>query len=330
MKILTLIISSLTFINICHAQQFVEMEMHQIDYRHNIAPSFQSKLIQSAMCLFRMKENMERKVMKNSFKNGPAKIPRSLLNNYNVIENEQNGRKVWAISPINNESDIVILYLHGGSYMRNIALPHWLLIEQLIRRTKATVVIPDYPLAPQANCIETYSFIKTLYLNLATNNPTKRIVFMGDSAGGGLAIGFAQYLKTENIKQPDEIIVFSPWLDVSMSNPDIEKLDKEDKILSIRGLKNAGKKYAGDLDVKDYRVSPIYGNFSGINRISIFIGTNDLLYADCQKLKQLLRNHNNSFNYFEYPDMFHDWVIVKGLKESQDVMLKVSEIFNDI
>lgn len=329
MKILTLIITSLLLINVCNAQKSEEINQNNTDYKHNISPSFQSKLIQSAIGLLGIKDNMERKVMKNSFKNNPAKIPHSLLKNCNVKENEQNGRKVWTISPISNKSDLVILYLHGGSYMRNIALPHWILIEQLIRRTNATVVIPDYPLAPQANCKETFSFIEALYLKLITDYPTKRIVFMGDSAGGGLALGLAQDLKIGNIKQPDEIIVFSPWLDVTMSNPDIEKLDKEDKILSIKALKIAGQKYAGDLDLKDYRVSPIYGDFVGLGRISVFIGTNDLLFADCQKLKQLMKDQNNHFNYFEYPEMFHVWIIVKGLKESQDVIDKVVKLVND-
>ena len=92
--------------------------------------------------------------------------------------------------------------------------------------------------------------LKLYIAKLITDYPTKRIILMGDSAGGGLAFGFVQQLRNENKKQPEQIIIFSPWLDVTMNNPNIELIEKEDKMLSIKGLKNAGQKYAGNLRLK--------------------------------------------------------------------------------
>jgi acetyl esterase/lipase len=300
--------------------------MSNIDYQHNIAPSFQSKLIQFAVGLFGMKQRMEKKMITNSFVKDPVKIPVTLLRNFNIQESEQKGRKVWTISPPVNKSDLVILYFHGGAYMGNVCKEHWIFIEKLISKTNSAIVIPDYPLAPEGTYKETYNFIGDLYKRLITNYPTKRIIFMGDSAGGGLAIGFTQQLRNENKKQPSGIIAFSPWLDITLSNPNIRMYEKQDKILSIKGLKSAGQKYAGNTDSKDYRVSPIYGDFAGICRISVFTGTNDLLYSDVYKLKQIMQVQNSDFNYFEYPGMFHDWVMVTGLKESDDVMNKVVDL----
>jgi acetyl esterase/lipase len=303
--------------------------MNNIDYEHNIPLSFEAKLIQAIMSLFGMKKKMEKKMIASSFAKNPAKIPNSLLKIFNIIEIEQNGRKAWTISPFNSKSDLIILYFHGGAYMANISKQHWYLIEQLINSTKATIVIPDYPLAPEATYKETYGFIQELYTRLLNDYPTKRFVFIGDSAGGGLALGFVQQLRNDNKKQPVEIIIFSPWLDVSMSNSNLDILDKEDKILSIRGLKNTGQKYAGNLDLKDFRVSPIYGDLTGLCRISIFTGTKDLLNADAKKYKQLMKDQNICFNYFEYPKMFHDWVIITSLKESQDVIDKVAKLLGE-
>jgi acetyl esterase/lipase len=300
--------------------------MINIDYQHNIAPGFQSKLIQFTVGLFGMKQRMEKKMITNSFVKDPVKIPVTLLRNFSIQESEQKGRKVWTISPPVNKSDLVILYFHGGAYMGNICKEHWIFIEKLISKTNAEIVIPDYPLAPEGTYKETYNFIGDLYMRLITNYPTKRIIFMGDSAGGGLAIGFTQQLRNEKKKQPCEIIAFSPWLDITLSNPNIKMYEKKDKILSIKGLKSAGQKYAGNADSKDYRVSPIYGDFAGICRISIFTGTNDILIADAHKLKQIMQVQNSNFNYFEYPGMFHDWVIFTSLKESDDVMNKVVDL----
>jgi acetyl esterase/lipase len=213
--------------------------------------------------------------------------------------------------------------------MSNLRTEHWRLIEKLISKTWATIVVPDYPLAPDASCKETYDFVEGLFTGLLTEYPSKRIVFMGDSAGGGLALGFTQQLRDGNKKQPDQIIIFSPWLDVTLSNPILEKLDKADKLLSIAGLKNAGQKYAANLDLRDFRVSPIYGDLTGMCRISLFTGTRDILNADAQKFKQLMKEQKIYFNYFEYPDLFHDWVIITSLKESLDVINKVDKLVND-
>jgi acetyl esterase/lipase len=324
-RLMPLIIATIFVINECHAQNS-GLKVNGIDYQHSISQSFQSKLIQTALGMFGMKKKTERKMMTNGFTKEPAKIPNSLLNNFTVEVAEHNARKVWTVSPIDSKSDLIILYLHGGAYISNLSKEHWSLVEKLIRKTNATIVVPDYPLVPEANCLAAYDFIERLYNQLIAEYPSKRIVFMGDSAGGGLAVGFTQQLRDENIKQPEQIILFSPWLDVTMSNPLLEKFDKEDNLLSIAGLKSAGHKYAANIDLKDFRVSPIYGNLSGLCTISIFTGTHDLLHADAQKFKQLMREQNTNFNYFEYPGLFHDWAIFTTLKESLDVINKVDKL----
>ena len=93
--------------------------------------------------------------------------------------------------------------------------------------------------------------------------------------------------------------------------------------LNIEGLKIAGQKYAKDLNRKEYRVSPLYGDYSGLCPISVFTGTHDILYADAIACKEKMKNHQTRLNYFEYPGMFHDWMMVTNLKESRDVMNKI-------
>ena len=303
--------------------------LDNIDYQHNIPLSFEAKIIRYAMSVIGLKKNLEKKMILNKFEKDPAKPSKSLLRNFNIREIEQNGRKVWTVSPKVLKTDVVMLYLHGGAYMANISKQHWDLIRQLIHKTNATIVIPDYPLTPAAGCKETYEFIEILYTRLTAEFSSERIIFIGDSAGGGLAIGFAQQLRNGKKRQPDQIILFSPWLDVTMSNPDIELTEKVDRILSIEGLRNAGEKYAGNLDLKDFRVSPIFGDMNGLGRISVFTGTEEILNADAQQCRQLLKEQQIRFNYFEYPEMFHDWVIITSLKESRDVINKVHDLVNE-
>ena len=295
-------------------------------YSHKVSPSIESRLIQLFMGLIGMKRAMERKILNNSYSKKPSSIPKSIQRRFSIDIEEYNGRKVWTISPKNRTSSTVTLFFHGGAYYANITPMHWQLINNLLDTTSATFVVPDYPLAPESTCTDTYQFLDAVYAKLITEYSSKKFVFMGDSAGGGLALGFAQKIRNEGQLQPEHIILFSPWLDASMDNPGIAELDKYDRILNVNGLKIAGENYSGKLDVKDFRVSPIYGNFSNLGKISIFIGTNEVLIADVRLLKQLLKDQKIDFNYFEYPGMFHDWVVVKQLIETRDVLEKVSQI----
>lgn len=306
--------------------------MENIDYQHNIPLSSEARLIRFIMSLIGLKKKMEKKMVLSSFDTEPAKPPKSLQRKLTIQETEKEGRKVWRVYPKESKTGSVILFLHGGAYMAGISKLHWDLVNQLTQGTNAIVVVPDYPLTPASGCSETYQFIETLYTGLRAEFPDKPLIFIGDSAGGGLALGFAQQLRNGRKKQPDQVILLSPWLDVTMSNPDAGPTEKADKILSIEGLRSAGQKYAGDLDMKDYRVSPIFGDFNGLCSTSVFTGTEDILNADARKYRELMKNlkkdQQNQFNYFEYPGMFHDWVIITSLKESRDAISKIRQLVN--
>lgn len=297
--------------------------MNLSEYQHNEPASINSKVIQFFLKLIGIKNQTKKQMLANRMNTNPAKPGQSLRRSCNVEESTQDNRKVWTVSPKAGKSDVMVLFLHGGAYMGNIMRLHWDYVKHLIQKTNAAVIVPDYPLAPADSYKETYDFIQKLYSGMQEKYPGKRILFIGDSAGGGLAFGFVQYLRNTNQKQPEQIILLSPWLDITMDNPELKIIDPKDTILNIEGLKIASQKYAKDLDRKEYRVSPLYGDYSGLCPISVFTGTHDILYADAIACKEKMKNHQTRLNYFEYPGMFHDWMMVTNLKESRDVMNKI-------
>lgn len=198
---------------------------------------------------------------------------------------EINGMQVFTYGN-EEKSKNVILYLHGGAYVNEINYQHHLYCLKLSRKLNAFVLSPVYGLAPLHKWHETFEAVTQLYLDLLQTN--KNITLMGDSAGGGFVLSFAQYLKTIDLPQPKHIIAFSPWVDISMSNTPYDS--ENDPILGEVGLRQIGKFWAGDLDTKDYRVSPTYGDNAGLSKTLIFAGTNEIFYKDiveyCDKLKK--------------------------------------------
>ena len=209
-----------------------------------------------------------------------------------------------------------ILYIHGGAYVMEINYQHLLYCLMLSRKLNAYVLAPIYPLAPKGKAEETYEIITDLYKNLIQRD---NLILMGDSAGGGFAHSFCQYLKTVNLPQPDKIITFSPWVDISMSNPPYDS--ENDPILGEVGLKEIGKSWAGDLDTQDYRVSPLFGDNVGLPDTLIFAGENEIFYKDIVKYVENLKKDNVNVKLVTGNGLFHIYPLFpipearKALKE---------------
>ena len=101
-------------------------------------------------------------------------------------------------------------------------------------------------------------------------------------------------------------------------------MDDQDPFLGIQGLIDAGKLYAGDLDRTSYVVSPIYGELHGLAPISVFVGTRDIMVADCRKLRHLAARANIPLDYHEFEDMVHDWMLFP-LPEANEAIRKIEE-----
>lgn len=189
-----------------------------------------------------------------------------------------------------SDSGRTFFYLHGGAFVSEITVFHRQVVERLARLSDSKAVVPLYPLIPFADHKATIRFVKRLYLRYKKKNPEEKIIFVGDSAGGGLAFTMCEVFAKENIAMPEKVIAFSPWMDVSMSNPRIAEYEDSDVLLYPSSLKFFGKKWAGAIDTKDYRVSPRFGDLSVIPDVSVYVGTNEILYPDvvesCEIMKE--------------------------------------------
>lgn len=193
-----------------------------------------------------------------------------------------------------------ILYIHGGAYVNEINYQHLLYGLKLSRKLDAHVLLPVYPLAPLHKAMESFDLITDLYQSLTSKN---NLILMGDSAGGGFVLSFCQHLKTINLPQPDKIITFSPWVDISMSNSHYDS--EKDPILGEIGLREIGKSWAGDLNTKDYLVSPIYGDNECLPRTLIFAGTNEIFYKDIEKYVDNLKRDDVDVKFIIGQGLFH-------------------------
>lgn len=252
--------------------------------------------------------------------------PKELLRTCVLEKHLVNGRNVFTLKPKGNFSGKRILYLHGGAYVQNFVRQHWSFLGALIKSLQCEIVAPDYPLAPQYTWKDTFAMIEIVFRKSLPLDPSN-FILMGDSAGGGLALALAQKMKQDNLPQPGQIILLSPWLDITLNNPDIKNVDEIDPFLGIKGLKKAGKAFAGDTDPRHYLLSPINGTLDGLGKISLFIGSRDLLVADARRFKALAESRGVRINYFEYEGMVHVWMLL-NFRESKQAKQQIIELIS--
>ena len=182
-----------------------------------------------------------------------------------------------------------VMFLHGGGYINEIVPAHWRFVGQMTRKAGVVCVVPIYPLAPRATAKDVVPATAELLRMLLEDAGPAKVTVVGNSAGAGLAIAACQWLRDRGHRQPNRLMLISPAADASVSRPEQVAIAARDPIQDIPGIVEAGRLYAGDLDLGHPFVSPLNGAFRALAPMTIFSGTRDLLYPDSVDLAERAR-----------------------------------------
>ena len=259
-----------------------------------------------------------------------SKIPNPVKDNIQIETKEYMSRKVFIISPKNGKNDKVILYFHGGAYTAEMTNNHWNFLQNLSNDSKATIIVPDYPLAPKYTYKDVQKMSEALYKDVIKNVGDINLIIMGDSAGGGLALGLTENMSINNIELPTKTILISPWLDTTMSNTQIENIQHNDKDLNKFKLYSAGILYTRCKNEDNNAfVNPINGELSKLKNITIYIGTHDILNPDCHLLYDKAKKVGLDIKIREYEEAQHIWIINNeddlAKKAYNDLLMEIGE-----
>jgi acetyl esterase/lipase len=284
--------------------------------------SWQASFVSGALRLLRVKQSgsspdkAQRAIDRSRAKGIPHPPPSKACHGLEVGVDSDRGYPVYEVRPQSGEVSRRVVYLHGGSYTFQIAGIQWRFVLELARSVPAHLTVPIYPLAPEAKAATTVPAMTDLLEQIIDEAGAEQVTLIGDSAGGGMALAVAQQLRKRG-KQPARIILLSPWLDVSMSDPRLAEVEPRDPMLSLAGLAYCGKCYAGDLDPKDPMASPLYGDLSGLAPIDLFIGTHDVLWVDAIRLAERAAAVAADVRMHEAPNMLHVYPMITFAPEGK-------------
>ncbi|SEE47422.1 Acetyl esterase/lipase [Rhizobiales bacterium GAS191] len=249
-------------------------------------PSWQSRCINALLRLLPIKKRtasaaaVQEYVRKLALR--PASYePTGLGRGVEVTLKSVAGWPVYYTAPsANPDVGNYVLFLHGGGYVKEIVRAHWRFIGYLTRNARVRCVVPIYPLAPRATAKDIVPAVGELLRKLLEDAGPAKVTVVGNSAGAGLGLAAAQWLRDAGYRQPNGLVLVSPGLDASISRPEQMAIAARDPVQDIPGISEAGRLYAGDLDVAHPYVSPLNGDFRGLAPMIVFSGTRDLLYPD--------------------------------------------------
>lgn len=216
-----------------------------------------------------------------------------------------------------NAAKGVLVYLHGGAFYFGPVKEHWLYIASICKRTGMAGILVDYGFAPQ----RPYPIGMDEILGLINGlDLPKQWAILGDSSGAAMAVSTTIRLRETGARVPPKLLLMSPWIDLTLENPAIALTEKDDVMMTVRRLSNAARVYLGEADLRAPDVSPMFASLDDLPETLIQIGTADLLLWDCRKFYLKCLDAGVQVSYEEYPDAFHDFMMLSFLPEAKRAM----------
>ena len=166
---------------------------------------------------------------------------------------------------------------------------------------KVPIISVDYGKAPQYpfphglhDCFEGYMWMLYVFHQIFDVYP-KKVILVGDSAGGNLVAALTNLLILKNLRIPDGIVLVYPALNLNYESYTPSLLTSlNDMILPHTFLKICLEAYLqGDVDPdNDPLVSPVKANKEILEKYPatrIFVGSKDPFHDDCCRLCEKLK-----------------------------------------
>ncbi|UPK32118.1 alpha/beta hydrolase [Bradyrhizobium sp. 186] len=280
------------------------------------APSLQSHCFNALLSLLPFKQQLAsaeavqahvRKLALRPASHEPTGLGRGV----EVTLTKMGGWPVYYTAPSSgHEGRNYVMFLHGGGFINEIVPAHWRLVGRMTREARVVCVVPIYPLAPAATAKDVVPATAELLRMLLEDAGSAQVTVVGNSAGAGLALAACQWLRDRGHRQPGRLVLISPAADASISHPEQVAIAARDPIQDIPGIIEAGRLYAGELDVGHPFVSPLNGAFRSLPPMLIFAGTRDLLYPDSVDLAARARGAGVPVELHLLRDQPHNYALM--------------------
>jgi epsilon-lactone hydrolase len=243
-------------------------------------------------------------------------------------QGELGGVPVVTVETPGIDPSVAVLYCHGGAYAFGSAADSVGLAGDVSRRVGARVVSVDYRLAPEHPFPSAIEDATAAYRALLDDGlPSAKIAFVGESAGGGLVAATLVALKDADLPQPASAVVFSPWVDLTVSGASATGKASLDPALTPDALRTRARDYLGDRDAATPLASPVFADLTGLPPLLIQVGSHEILLDDAVRLAARAADHDVAVELQAWPGVPHVFQGFAALLDDADRALLAAAAF---
>jgi epsilon-lactone hydrolase len=216
-------------------------------------------------------------------------------------------RAEWSLVPGSDDSR-VLMFFHGGGYCSGSLLSHRRMVTEAGRATGVRTLAVAYRLAPEHPFPAAFDDALAAWRFLQRQGiAAEHVAVAGDSAGGGLSLALAMKLHGDTEPLPACLWLVSPWTDLTMSGSSVTAKDPDDPLIHKGYLQELADAYLGGADPRDGRVSPLFGNLTGLPPMLIQVGSAETLLDDAVRLAAAAGEADTAVSLQIWPHMIHAW-----------------------
>lgn len=187
-----------------------------------------------------------------------------------------------------------------------------------MREVPAVVDVVLYPLAPVYGFEEACRAALDSYWYARREDPTGNVVVVGDSAGGYLAVACAQMALARGIAAPDQVIAYSPMLDLFGHDAEKDALGEVDPVISLSGLREVLGLWAPKDECQGVFPPDIMaGPFQGLCPVTIFAGGREALLPDSLEFVRHAAKCKAPVDLVVRGEMWHTYPLFMDMPEAE-------------
>ncbi|MGI6297717.1 MAG: alpha/beta hydrolase [Saccharofermentanales bacterium] len=219
----------------------------------------------------------------------------------------------------------VLIYFHGGGYVTGSLLSARVLSTSLAFEMPLRMLSVNYRLAPEhpfpAALLDALAVYDQL---LADGWSPANIGFIGDSAGGGLALSAAMAIRDSHKPLPACIALISPWTDLTGDSSSFQEKAEEDVMLIPEEINEYAQFYAGENRPDNPYISPLFGNFESLPPMLVHVGSEELLLDDATRAVEKALAAGVDAKLKVWPGLFHVFSLANELvPEARESMTEI-------